>query len=227
MTAPTARFLGLALLVLVFAWAGTRMYLASHALPTAIRVPAGQASPPTASDIVSEAPAVKIPDRLPDFSLNNLNGTSTPIRQFGGQALVINFWATWCAPCREEIPLLQRLAKSWAGKGVTVIGVAVDYPDKVREFAAQFHIDYPILVGEQEGLDLAAQFGVSTPVFPFTVFTDQSGEVVALFVGQLHPSQAQLILATVKRLNEKQLKLMEAREAIAEGLEALSRKASG
>ncbi len=168
-----------------------------------------------------------IPLRLPDFSLKDLGGKSTSIGSWRGKSLVINFWATWCAPCRREIPLLKTLAADWAGRDLTVVGIAVDQPDKVQQFAGQFKIDYPLLIGEQDALDVAAKFGMESPAFPFTVFTDRRGEVVALFVGELHRPQADFILSQVQLLNQERIALAEARRAIAEGLEALAPKNDG
>jgi thiol-disulfide isomerase/thioredoxin len=200
----------------------------------AIRVPAGEASPPTPSDLVQDDPdgsdatdappaaGVVIPARLPAFSLGDRDGKATPISAWDGKSLVINFWATWCAPCRREIPLLESLYSEWGGRNVEIVGIAVDYREKVSAFARQFKIPYPLLVGEQDALDVAARFGVDSPVFPFTVFTDQRGEIVALVVGELHRPQADLILDMVQKLNLDQVKLPEARRSIAAGLKALS-----
>jgi thiol-disulfide isomerase/thioredoxin len=140
--------------------------------------------------------------------------------------LIINFWATWCAPCRSEIPLLQSLHAEWAGRDVTVVGIAVDYREPVLAFAQRYKIGYPLLIGEQDALDAAAAFGVRSPVFPFTVFTDRRGEVVALFIGELHRPQAELILSQVQSLNMDVVELTAARRAIAEGLSALKPKAT-
>jgi len=172
-------------------------------------------------------PPAKIPQRLPQFSLENKAGKSTPIASFAGKSLVINFWATWCAPCRREIPLLETLHSEWTGREVSVIGIAVDYRDKVLEFADRFKINYPLLIGEQDALDAAAAFGVASPVFPFTVFTDRRGEVVALYVGELHRPQAELILSQVDSLNQDLVQLPVAQRAIAEGLRALAAKTPG
>jgi hypothetical protein len=102
-----------------------------------------------------------------------------------------------------------------------VVGIAVDHRDKVLEFAARFKIGYPLLIGEQDALDAVAAFGVESPVFPFTVFTDRRGEVVTVFVGELHRPQAELILGEVQTLNRGLIQLPAARRAIAEGLEHL------
>jgi thiol-disulfide isomerase/thioredoxin len=184
----------------------------------ATRVAAGEASAPSSDDL---PPVVKIPDRLPQFSLGDRSGKTTPIAFFAGKSLIINFWATWCAPCRSEIPLLESLQAEWAGRGASVVGIAVDHRDEVLEFADRFKIGYPLLIGEQDALDAAASFGVTSPVFPFTVFTDRRGEVVALFIGELHQPQAELILSQVQQLNDGQIELPAARRAITAGLNAL------
>jgi len=192
----------------------------------AIRVAAGEASAPNSDDFAGELPQAmvpppKIPDRLPQFSLGDRSGKTTPIASFAGKSLIINFWATWCAPCRSEIPLLESLQAEWAGRGASVVGIAVDHRDEVLEFADRFKIGYPLLIGEQDALDAAASFGVTSPVFPFTVFTDRRGEVVALFIGELHQPQAELILSQVQQLNDGQIELPAARRAITAGLNAL------
>jgi hypothetical protein len=91
----------------------------------------------------------------------------------------------------------------------------------VASFARELKISYPLLIGEQEALDVAGRFGVDSPVFPFTVFTDRRGEVVALYVGELRKPQADLILSTVQDLDQNHIALQQARQAIAEGLHAL------
>ena len=232
------RITGAALLVVLGVWAGARLHSSRGTAKShpGIPVPAGEASPPSSGDLVpapedagpdNALPPAKIPSRLPQFSLQDLEGKTTPITAFAGKSLIINFWATWCAPCRSEIPLLKNLHAEWAGRDVSVVGIAVDYRDKVREFADRFKIGYPLLIGEQDALDAAAALGVETPVFPFTVFTDRRGEVVALFVGQLHRPQAELILSEVQNLNQGLEQLPAARRAISEGLHALQAKQPG
>jgi hypothetical protein len=104
------------------------------------------------------------------------------------------------------------------------VGIAVDHQEKVQEFAGQFKIGYPLLIGEQDALDVAAKFGMDSPAFPFTVFTDRRGQVVALFVGELHKPQADFILSVVENLNHDQEQLPEARRRISAGLEAMAEK---
>jgi thiol-disulfide isomerase/thioredoxin len=246
MNTSALRITGAAALVVLGIWAGAKVYSTRGAVQShhGVPVPAGEASAPNPSDLANAdaapegasadgelrpgaLPPSKIPDRLPQFALADRAGKATSIASFGGKSLIINFWATWCAPCRSEIPLLETLHAEWAGRDVSVVGIAVDYRDKVLEFADRFKIGYPLLIGEQDALDVAAAFGVDQPVFPFTVFTDRRGEVVALYIGELHRPQAELILSEVQNLNKDLVELPAARRAIAEGLRALTAKNAG
>jgi thiol-disulfide isomerase/thioredoxin len=238
MNTSALRIAAAALLVVVGIWAGARVHFTREAALKSRGVPvaAGEASAPNPSDLAQAPegagpdvalPSPKIPDRLPQFSLADRTGKATSIAAFEGKSLIINFWATWCAPCRREIPLLKNLHAEWADREVSVIGIAVDYRDKVLEFADRFKIGYPLLIGEQDALDAAAALGVVSPVFPFTVFTDRRGEVVALFIGELHRRQAELILSEVQNLNQGAVQLPAARHAIAEGLRALQSPGAG
>jgi thiol-disulfide isomerase/thioredoxin len=231
------------LLVMLFGlWAGLRVYERQApkraAVPVApaagVPVPAGEASAASPSDFdapfdlgvgTALAPGgpgpLKIPELLPEFSLGDRMGKPTSIAAWRGKSLIINFWATWCAPCRHEIPLLQSIRREWRDRNVEVVGIAVDYRDKVVAYADELKIAYPLLIGEDDALDVARAFGVDSPAFPFTVFTDQRGEVVALYVGELHKTQADLILSVVQSLDQNRVQLPEARRTIAEGLRSL------
>jgi len=222
MNNPLLRTAGAALVVCLAVWAGARLHSAgpSRTAQQTVKVAVGEASVPSRSDL-ADVPTSVVPDRLPQFSLQDRAGKTTSITSFDGKSLIINFWATWCAPCRSEIPLLETLHAEWSDRGVSVVGVAVDHRDKVLEFADRFKIDYPLLMGEQDALDAAASLGVTSPVFPFTVFTDRRGEVVALFIGELHKPQAELILGQVENLNRDLVKIPQARRAIETGLREL------
>jgi thiol-disulfide isomerase/thioredoxin len=238
MNTSALRITGAALLAVLGIWAGAKFHSSRGPAEShrGVPVPAGEASAPNPSDLAQmpegavlpgPLPPPKVPDRLPQFSLADRAGKVTSIASFGGKSLIINFWATWCAPCRSEIPLLEALHSEWAGREVSVVGIAVDHRDQVLEFADRLKIGYPLLIGEQDALDAAAAFGVESPVFPFTVFTDRRGEVVAVFVGELHRPQAELILSQVQNLNKDLVQLPAARQAIADGLDALKAKNAG
>jgi thiol-disulfide isomerase/thioredoxin len=236
MTDRTLRAAAAALVIVVGIWAGIRVY-SSWSVPGArhpgVPTPVGEVSPPISSDLVDQPHAglagsdVKIPTRLPEFTLADLGGVPTPIARWQGKSLLINFWATWCAPCRREIPMLGALAAEWADRGIVVVGVAVDHPQAVANYAQELKIPYPLLVGEQDALDAALALGVVSPVFPFSVFTDDAGEIVALYIGELHPAEANLILSRVQSIDRHELALPEARRSIAAGLARLAENTQG
>jgi thiol-disulfide isomerase/thioredoxin len=225
------RILLVSLLLLFAVWAGFRLHSSKYDSTAFVAVPAGRASPAIPSDAAADEPAsvqaAAIPEILPAFSINDLQGRPTSAGAWPGKSLVMNFWATWCAPCQREVPLLKALSSEWSDRNVEVVGIAVDHPDKVQGFAEQFKIPYPLLVGDQNALDLATKLGLRTPVFPFTVFTDRRGHVVALFIGELHRPQADLILSVLQNLNQDKVQLPEARLLIAEGLDKLTDRHPG
>lgn len=188
--------------------------------------PAGPAHTPAAlpdpAAAPEAAPAVrKIPDQVPAIRLPGLDGVPRSLADFRGKLLVINFWATWCDPCRREIPLLQALRRERAKDGVEIVGIAVDHRDEVAKYVAIQGIAYPILVGETGGLEAVSAFGMDT-VLPFSVFADRTGRVITLKVGELHADEAGLILDRVADLDQGRLTLGAARAAIATGISRLN-----
>jgi len=163
-----------------------------------------------------------LPEELPDFTLADRAGTPRSIRSWPGKSMVVNFWATWCAPCRREIPLLKELQTQYAAAGFQVVGVAVDFRDAVIDYAERMAIDYPLLIGEQDGLDAVNAFGVDVVGFPFTVFTDVRGRIVTLHLGELTRDQAGVIFPAIDRINRGEATLASARTEIAAGLQALA-----
>ena len=166
------------------------------------------------------APA-QLVETLPSFQLADRAGQPRSLQDWPDRALIINFWATWCAPCRREIPLLLQLQRDHADQGFQVIGVAVDFRDKVLAYADEMQIDYPLLIGEQEALDAAAAFGVTTVGLPFTVFSDRKGRVVTAHLGELTAAEADLILDAVRRVDAGETTPAEARVAVEAALAAL------
>ena len=162
-----------------------------------------------------------IPEALPDFALATVEGPPRALASFKQPSLVVNFWATWCAPCRREIPLLKKIRKERGASGVEVVGIAVDFRDDVLKYARVIGIDYPLLIGEQDGLAAAQAFGMDM-VLPFTVFSDAKRRIVALKVGELHADEAAFILDIVAEVNAGRLELASARTAIAAKLRILA-----
>jgi thiol-disulfide isomerase/thioredoxin len=198
-----------ALVVVLAALAGAAgYYVYSQRVAPAVTRPSAPA--PAAAT----APALTLAATIPDFQLADREGQFRSLKDWQGKSLIVNFWATWCAPCRREIPLLQQIARLHGGEGFQVIGIAVDFRDKVIEYADQMEIDYPLLIGEQDALDAAAAFGVDAVGFPFTIFTDARGRVIVLHMGELTAPQAELILDVVADVNAGQLDPAAARARI-------------
>ena len=175
------------------------------------------AAPPAAGPLV----AAKIPDTRPVFSLKDPEGRVRSITEWDGKSLMVNFWATWCAPCVREIPLLNALRAEYSPRGFEVIGVAVDFHEDVVAFMKKMPVKYPVLIGEQDGLDAAGAFGVNTMAFPFTAFTDRQGRILTVHMGEIHEPEARAILAVVERVNAGELAPNDARAAIEQALAAL------
>jgi thiol-disulfide isomerase/thioredoxin len=221
-----ARLPLVALLLLACAAAGFLLQRLGAPRRTLHALPAAQAPSPPASAAGAPAepqapPARKVPEQLPDIALPAPDGVVHRLAEWQGRPLLINFWATWCEPCRREIPLLKRLRQQRAADRLQVIGIALDSRDAVGQYAHERGIDYPVLVGEQGGFEAAGAFGMDT-VLPFSVFADRAGRVITLKVGELHPDEANLILDRVRDLDAGRLSLPAAREAIASGIRRLN-----
>ncbi len=165
--------------------------------------------------------ARRIPEDLPAVRLPGLDGRLRSLSDFRGRLLVVNFWATWCEPCRREIPLLQTLRRERAVNGVEIVGIALDHRDDVAKYVKTHDLRYPVLIGEQGGLEAVTALGMDT-VLPFSVFADRSGRIITLKVGELHPDEAALILDRMVDLDQGRLALPAAREQIAAGIARLA-----
>jgi thiol-disulfide isomerase/thioredoxin len=166
-------------------------------------------------------PALVIPETLPQFSLADRDGKLRTLGEWTGQPLMVNYWATWCLPCRREIPLLNELRAPGRGPKVEVIGIAVDFRDDVLKYASETPIDYPLLIGEEDGLKAVEAMGMQ-PAFPFTVFADSRQRILTVKVGELHRDDAELILARLWAVDAGTLPLEQAKMEIDAGLKDLA-----
>ena len=166
------------LIVVLTLAAGVAGFLASH-----------QANQQTVLAAQSQAVDI-IGQVLPDFEAADLNDNLRSIREWEGQALLINFWATWCAPCRREMPDLMALHDELAGQA-TVIGIAMDFPEEVRGYVEELGIDYPILIADDlAGTRLVRKLGNTNGLLPYSVFVDREGVIRSLKLGELTREQA-------------------------------------
>jgi thiol-disulfide isomerase/thioredoxin len=162
----------------------------------------------------------KIPEQLPKISMPDAKGVPHQLSQWQGRPLMVNFWATWCDPCRREIPLLKKLRQERSGESLEIVGIAVDFPDAVNQYARSIGIDYPVLIGEKDGLAAIAAFGMDT-VFPFTVFADKQGRIFTVKVGELHRDEANVILDGLRDVDSGKAEIVAARQKLSTELAKL------
>ena len=118
------------------------------------------------------------------LTLPDTHGVMQPLRQWQGKLLVVNFWATWCAPCREEMPAFSQLQKKYAAKGVQFVGIALDSVDKVKDYSLQRPAAYPLLAANYTPMPIMTGLGNLSVGLPFTVIIDRDGKLVQSWVGQ-------------------------------------------
>ncbi len=115
----------------------------------------------------------------PAFSLPDLKGREVPLSDFRGKVVVLDFWATWCPPCKREIPDFIDLQRKYGPQGLQIVGIALDEPEKVADFVRQNGMDYPVLMGSDE---VAARYGGIEGI-PTTFLIDRDGKIVNRFEG--------------------------------------------
>ena len=212
-------------IVLLAIAAGAAMYFwtQSRASTAAAGPPAAATAPgmPAATGAAAGKKTARvIPEVLPDFTLATLEGPPRALSSYQHPSLIVNFWATWCAPCRREIPLLRQLRAERGARGVEVLGIAVDFREDVETYVAKIGLDYPLMIGEEDGLAAADAFGID-PAFPFTVFADAQRRIVAVKVGELRADEAAFILDHIELLNAGRLPLKEVQGLIRAELQRL------
>ena len=115
---------------------------------------------------------------MSDFTLEDINGDTVSINEFKGKKTLINFWATWCRPCRKEMPMLNSVYLSQDPSEFSVVGIAIDKQDKVIQFVAELGIGFPIMIGQSEAYDIMKTLGNEALTLPYTILIDEEGEVV-------------------------------------------------
>lgn len=130
----------------------------------------------------------------PAFTLPAMNGGKQSISEWDGKVVVLNFWATWCEPCRREVPLLSKLQQKYEPRGLQVVGVAIDSLDAIRKFAKTTGINYPVLYGVEAAMDVATSYGDEQGTLPYTVVIDRDGRIRHVFRKELKHSEIESMI---------------------------------
>ena len=154
-------------------YAGVATLAAAAGVGVALRRHASEAVPPDALQAVWAS------------EFDTPKGETLKLADFRGKPLVLNFWATWCPPCVEEMPLLDAFFRQNVSNGWQVIGLAIDQPSLVKRFMGQFPVDYPIALGGMNGSELGRLLGNAQGGLPFTVVFDAAGNVKVQKLGKL------------------------------------------
>lgn len=134
------------------------------------------------------------PQPLIGFTLPDIEGKPQASSQWQGKVLVINFWASWCSPCLEEIPEFIAMQKRYESQGVQFIGIAIDQLESVKTFLNSLKINYPILIAKDTGLNLARQLGNSFDAVPYTLVVDRQGLIVFTKFGAVSKEQLEAVV---------------------------------
>jgi thiol-disulfide isomerase/thioredoxin len=195
-----------------------RMQQPPAALTASEPAPAANARPGDAS---AKPPGRSIPATLPDITLADRDGKPTKLASFGGRPLMVNFWATWCAPCRREIPLLNKIRTERQAQNAEIVGIAVDFRDEVLKFVDKVPLSYPLLIGEEDGLAAAEAFGMGM-AFPFSVFVDSQNRILTVKIGELHEDEANFAFDRLRDIDNGVLTHQAAQKLVADAFREIA-----
>lgn len=165
-----------------------RTFLAAGGIAIALGTAAGYAAYEVSATRRRAAAA------LLDLALPDLDGNEQTLAQWRGKVLVVNFWATWCGPCREEMPHFVRAQRDHGRNGLQFVGIAIDQAAKVQEFVRELGVNYPILIGGYGAIELSRRIGNAVGALPFTVVIDRNGTIALTQLGAVREPQFDRLL---------------------------------
>ncbi|THD08413.1 TlpA family protein disulfide reductase [Rhodanobacter lindaniclasticus] len=154
--------------------------------------------PTPAMPVVAPGESTMIGQPLPSLTLADLDGRVHALDEYRSRRLLINFWASWCGPCLQEMPALDDAQRKFGDQGVIVLGIAMDQADHVRAFLADQPVNYPILLGSLDAPSTSLQLGDEAEILPFSVLIGADGRIIASHAGMLSPALLTRWLAPVQ-----------------------------
>lgn len=145
----------------------------------------------------SDSQKATLEHKAPEFTLPDLNGIQHNIREWHGKVVVLNFWATWCPPCRRETPLFVELQEELGPQGLQFVGVAIDKINKVKEFMDTYGVEYPMLIGVDDATAIAKTYGNRFGSLPYTVIIDRKGNIAYVQRNELTREVAEKVIKTL------------------------------
>lgn len=172
--------------VLVIVIAGGAGFGLQRYLQQNEREPVAEIPKPASSKVIGQM--------RPAFEIENTEGQLKNVSEWDGQVLLINFWATWCPPCKKEMPAFIELQEQYGEQGFKVVGIALDDLQSVQDFSDTIGVNYPLLIAEYDGIDLSRSYGNHVGALPFSAFVDRQGKVISTHMGELSKAQVEDII---------------------------------
>ena len=123
---------------------------------------------------------------LSDARFNDLNGGEVSLKTWQNKIIVLNFWATWCPPCREEMPELSKMQDQYKNQNLVIVGLSTEDLDTTKNFISEHPVSYPVLAGDMQAMTFAESLGNNQSILPYTVLIDEKGQLVKAFFGRVN-----------------------------------------
>ena len=141
--------------------------------------------------------SITTPATATDFALRDLAGKTHSLADYRGKLVLLNFWATWCPPCRKEIPLFIELQRRYEKQGLQIVGISIDNPEAVARYWQEMRINYPLLLADESTFELMAAYGNRTGGLPYSVLIDTHGEVRGVKMGAYQEQELVIALQAI------------------------------
>jgi len=145
-------------------------------------------------DEIQQATRATFNTQVSNFELPDLEGTTHQFNEWANKVRVLNFWATWCPPCRKETPMFIELQEQYGAQGLQFVGVAIDESEKVQDFIDTFGVNYPTLIGTENAIEVAKRYGNRFGALPYTVIINRQGTIVYAQSGEMSREKTESVI---------------------------------